>query len=227
MGREEVLPRLRHRPIAKGEITLSGGAAEQGTTGYRFPSAQGTYDAEGGSLDASFDGAIRFTGHGGSLDLKFSDLGIEVDGAKGALMADVSAKDRDTGKVTESDDVRVADLTTGALDPKGDVITLTDAPAAPRADGAKAFGGFYAAGDALDPVTVAVSLDEDATLPDGSPSGGTTGGSTTGGGTTGGTGSLATTGADIPAREMLGGAAALGAVGAATVLAATRRRGEN
>nr|WP_199844496.1 hypothetical protein [Streptomyces sp. RTd22] len=45
--------------------------------------------------------------------------------------------------------------------------------------------------------------------------------------TTSTTGSLATTGADIPARELLGGAAALGAVGAATVLAATRRRGEN
>ncbi|WP_110092156.1 HtaA domain-containing protein [Streptomyces himastatinicus] len=30
---------------------------------------------QGGSLDASFGGAIRFTGHEGSLDLKFSDLG--------------------------------------------------------------------------------------------------------------------------------------------------------
>ncbi|NEW77668.1 HtaA domain-containing protein [Streptomyces rhizosphaericus] len=236
-------------PIAKGKITLSGGAAEHGD-GYRFPHGEGAYDAGGGSLDAAFDGAVRFTGHEGSLDLKFSDLNVEVKGAKGALVADVSSKDRETGKVTESDDVTVADLATGSglPEPEDGVITLTDVPAALTADGAKAFGGFYAAGDALDPVTVAVSLDEDADLPGGS--GGSTGGSTggggdtggadgtdtggsttgggavTGGSTTGGTGSLATTGADLPTGALLGGAGAMAVVGTAAVLAAARRRAD-
>ncbi|OPF73382.1 hypothetical protein VT50_0228630 [Streptomyces antioxidans] len=227
-------------PIAKGKITLSGGAADHGD-GYRFPNGEGAYDADEGSLDAAFDGAVRFTGHEGALDLRFSDLSIEVEGAKGALVADVSSKDRETGKVTESDDVTVADLATGSglPDPKGGVITLTDLPAALTADGAEAFGGFYTAGDALDPVTVAVSLDEDAELPGGNTggsggsgdtggtdTGGTTtgGGSVTGGSTTGGTGSLASTGADIPTGAMLGGAGAMAVAGTAALLATARRR---
>ncbi|AQA11502.1 HtaA domain-containing protein [Streptomyces malaysiensis] len=227
-------------PIAKGKITLTGGAADHGD-GYRFPHGEGAYDAGEGSLDAAFDGAVRFTGHEGALDLKFSDLSIEVEGAKGALLADVSSKDRETGEVTDSEDVKVADLATGSAlpEPEDGVITLTDVPAALTADGAKAFGGFYAAGDALDPVTVAVSLDEDADLPGGNAgdtgggddTGGTdTGGSTTGGGavtggsTTGGTGSLATTGTDIPTGALLGGAGAMVVAGTAAVLAAARRR---
>ncbi|MEU8823620.1 HtaA domain-containing protein [Streptomyces sp. NPDC048636] len=223
-------------PTAKGKITLSGGAAKHGS-GYRFPDGEGSFDADKGSLEVKFAGAVRFTGHEGALDLKFSDLGVEVNGVKGALIADVSAKDRATGKVTRSQDVRLADLTTdsGSLEAKDDVITLTGLPAALTADGAKAFGGFYEAGAALDPVSVAVSLDEDATLPGGTGGGGSgTGGSgstggdggagaTTGGGTTGG-GSLASTGAGVPAEALIGGAAAMVVVGAAAVFAAARRR---
>ncbi|QKV97897.1 HtaA domain-containing protein [Streptomyces sp. NA02950] len=225
-------------PTANGKITLSGGATKN-ANGYRFPHGQGSYDADKGSLDAKFAGAVRFTGHEGALDLKFSDLGIEVNGTEGVLIADVRSKDRTTGKVTTSDAVRLAELTTdsGALEAKDDVITLTDVPAALTADGAKAFGGFYDAGAALDPVGVAVSLDEDATLP-GGPGGGDGGsgaggagstgggsGAVTGGDTTGGgTGSLASTGAGIPGEALIGGAAAMVVTGAAAVFAAARRR---
>ncbi|MER5971513.1 HtaA domain-containing protein [Streptomyces sp. NPDC002055] len=217
-------------PVAKGKIRLSGGAVRH-ASGYRFPDGKGSYDADQGSLDAKFAGAVRFTGHHGSLDLKFSDLSIQVKGAKGALVADVSSKDRETGKVTHSSDVRVGALTvgSGSLEAEGDLITLEKIPATLTADGAKAFGGFYAAGDALDPVTVAVSLDEAARLPGGTGSGsGTvgstegTGGAVTGGDVTGGTGSLASTGAGVPG-EALGWAATLVAAGAAAVLLAARR----
>ncbi|MEV3853353.1 HtaA domain-containing protein [Streptomyces sp. NPDC050095] len=119
----------------------------------------------------------------------------------------------------------------------GDIVELDGAAATLTADGAKAFGGFYKTGDALDPVTPAVSLDENATLPagthgthgtDGS-NGGTSGGTsgTTGtGSTTGGTGSLAATGADVPAGPLAAAAALVVAAGAGTVVAARRRRAQ-
>ncbi|WP_435241041.1 HtaA domain-containing protein [Streptomyces cucumeris] len=227
-------------PIAHGKIALSGGATRRGD-GYRFPDGRGSHDADKGSLAAKFAGAVRFTGHEGALDLKFSDLGIEVNGSKGALIADVRSKDRTTGKVTTSQDVRLAELTAkaGALKPKDDIITLSGLPAALTADGAKAFGGFYQPGEKLDPVSVTVSLDEGAGLPgdtgggdgdSGTGGAGSTGGdggagAVTGGGTTGGgTGSLASTGAGIPGEALVGGAAAMVAVGAAAVFAAARRR---
>ncbi|WKX70006.1 HtaA domain-containing protein [Streptomyces sp. XD-27] len=215
-------------PIAHGKITVSGGAKKT-DGGFRFLGGQGTYDEKSRTLNAAFDGTVRFTGHGGDLDLKFSDLKVRGKGAKGSLVADVSAKDRGTGKVTESDDLTVAELKLPAsYGPKGGVVTLTKAPATLTKDGAKAFGGFYHSGDALDPVTVSVSLDEDAALPGGggsdtSVNSGSGSGGVVGGGSTGGTGSLAATGAGVPSATLLGGAGLLAAGGAAAVFA-TRRR---
>ncbi|MFI0236475.1 HtaA domain-containing protein [Streptomyces sp. NPDC016845] len=238
-------------PVANGKVELTGGAAENGSV-YRFGDASGRYDADAKSLDAKFAGKVRFLGHeeGGSyaLDLRFSDLHVTAAGGSGKLVADVSSKDRESGKVTTYDDLTVATLKVGSgdLTAKDDIVALDGAATTLTADGAKAFGGFYQAGDALDPVTVAVSLDEDATLPDGngaggSTSGGTSGGSgTTGAGTTGGTGSttggttgttgstvggsLASTGADLPAGPLAAAAALVVAAGAGTVFAARRRR---
>ncbi|MFG2191316.1 HtaA domain-containing protein [Streptomyces sp. NPDC048639] len=216
-------------PIGGGTVQLSAGAAKNGEI-YRFPTGSGSYDADRGTLDAAFAGAVRFLAHkeGGeyALDLKFSDLKVRTDGAEGDLIADVSSKDRESGEVTESDDLTVAtlELPDGGLEPTDDVLTLDDVPATLTADGAKAFGGFYEAGAALDPVTVAVSLDEDANLPggEGDPadgSGDTS--STASAGTTGGSGSLASTGSGTPAGALLGAAAGLAVVGGAA-FAATR-----
>ncbi|NEB76086.1 hypothetical protein G3I40_12775, partial [Streptomyces sp. SID14478] len=199
-------------PIAHGKVELSGGAAKNGS-GYRFGDASGSYDADAKSLDAKFAGKVRFLGHeeGGTyaLDLQFSDLHVTAEGTGGTLAADVSSKNQETGKVSTYDDLTVATLKVGAgdLTAKNDVVELDGVAATLTADGAKAFGGFYEAGAALDPVTAAVSLDENATLPaggtgtNGGTSGGTSGttGSTGAGSTTGGTGALASTGADVPA----------------------------
>ncbi|WP_431044730.1 HtaA domain-containing protein [Streptomyces sp. P1-3] len=213
-------------PISHGKITVSGGAKKT-DGGFRFPGGQGTYDEKSRTLNAAFDGTVRFTGHGGDLDLKFSDLKVRGKGAKGSLVADVSAKDRETGKVTESDDLTVAELKLPAsYGPKGEVVTLTKVPATLTKGGAKAFGGFYHSGDALDPVTVSASLDEGAALPGGGSGGAgsepsSSGGS--GGVVGGGTGSLAATGAGVPSAALLGGAGLLAAGGAAAVFAARRR----
>lgn len=224
-------------PIADGTITTSGGA-QATASGYRFGQGSGTVTGDG--LDAGFQGGVRFRGHkeGGSysLDLTFSGLKVTAKGTKGSLVADVRAKDRSSGEVTTSKGVTVASLKLagGALEPKNDIVSVEKAPATLTAAGAKAFGGFYQAGDALDPVTVAVSLDENAQLPGG---GGQSGSGSDGGagaaadpaggagsvGGTGGGGALASTGTGAPSGVLLAGAAGLVALGGTAVHLARRR----
>ncbi|MCQ4210276.1 HtaA domain-containing protein [Streptomyces longispororuber] len=225
-------------PIAHGKVELSGGAAKNEAV-YRFGDASGSYDADAKSLDAKFAGKVRFLGHETdgtyTLDLQFSDLHVTAKGTGGKLLADVSSKDQKTGKVSTYDDLTVATLTlgSGALTAKNDIVELDGAAATLTADGAKAFGGFYQAGAALDPVTVAVSLDENAELPSGTGGSGSTGGTSGGttangstgtGSTTGGTGALASTGSDVPAGPLAAAAALVVAAGAGTVFATRRRR---
>ncbi|MER5440574.1 HtaA domain-containing protein [Streptomyces sp. NPDC002790] len=225
-------------PIAKGKVELSGGAGKNGS-GYRFGDASGSYDADAKSLDAKFAGKVRFLGHEEgdeyALDLQFSELRVTAKGGSGELVADVSSKDQETGKVSTYDGLTVATLKLGSgdLTAQDDVVELDGAAATLTAGGAKAFGGFYEAGAALDPVTAAVSLDENAELPTGS-NGGTSGGASgttggtggigTGSTTGGGTGSLAATGAAVPAGPLAAAAALIAAAGAGTVYATRRRR---
>ncbi|MFL4496570.1 HtaA domain-containing protein [Streptomyces sp. VTCC 41912] len=102
-----------------------------------------------------------------------------------------------------------------------DVVALERVPAALTEGGAKAFGGSYRAGDALDPVSVAVALTDGARLPS---SGASSDGASTAPGATGpagstgpsgSTGTLAATGSDVPAGPL--------AAAAALTVAATRR----
>ncbi|MGW9492936.1 HtaA domain-containing protein [Streptomyces prasinus] len=237
-------------PIAKGEVTASDGASQaSGNGAFTFTDASGTYDTDAGTLDASFEGAVNFKGHekdgAYSLDLTLSDLKATLDGGTGELSADVDKLGE------QSQDVVLATLkaTSSALTAEDDVITVDGVAATLTEAGAKAFGDFYTAGTALDPVTLSVALSDDADLPGGT--GGGSGGSGTGtsggaggtGGTTGGTGgtggvigstagsttgglngALASTGSDTPVAALGGAAAAAVAAGAGVVLALRRRR---
>ncbi|MBO0515548.1 HtaA domain-containing protein, partial [Streptomyces beijiangensis] len=215
--------------LSGGEIKLASGA-KKNADGFDFPLAKATADPAKKTVNASFDGSVRFvyTAHG--LDIKLSDVKIAASGAKGTLSADVT-----TPKGT-SQDVKFAalDLSKAGYTAVNDVIQLKNIPASFTAAGAAQFandttGSIYKAGDAIDPVTVALTLSEDATLPQGgtdtSATTGGSGSSTTGGaGTVGGSGSLAATGAEVPAGALLGAAGAIAAAGAAVVVAARRRR---
>ncbi|NEC52782.1 hypothetical protein G3I18_30155, partial [Actinospica acidiphila] len=174
-------------PVANGTITASDGATQaSGNGAFTFADATGTYDTEAGSLKAAFKGAVTFKGHehdgAYSLDLTLSDLRVNLTKGKGTLTADVADHDE------TSQDVVLADLSapSAALTAKDDVIALDKVTATLTEAGAKAFGGFYAAGAELDPVSLAVALTEVAELPAGS--GGSDGsGSGTGGSGAGGT----------------------------------------
>ncbi|MEU5425491.1 HtaA domain-containing protein [Streptomyces olivoreticuli] len=227
-----------------GQAVTSGGA-QSFKGGYRFSKGKGFYDATNSSLNAKFAGEVRFTARGGGVDLKLTDLQIDVEGKAGTITAtsNRSAKPIPLAKLALSGDFPKV---------KDGVVTLSAVPATLTEAGAKAFkfknGQILKEGDALDPLTIAVATDKNAKLPD-APSGtgpdkstdttsstgttatnttSTTGGtgSTTGGTTTDTTasGSLASTGANTPTGLLLGGAAALIAVGGSAVYAARRRR---
>ncbi|WP_274918692.1 HtaA domain-containing protein [Streptomyces sp. WZ-12] len=237
-------------PIAHGKAELSGGTTPT-ASGYRFPKGHGTRDAQKAMLAAEFNGAVRFTGHGGALDLTFSNLRIKASNGKGTLIADVASKPRSADgnaptKVVDTPNTAIADLKlpSGALTATRGVITLKNIPATLTAAGSKAFSGMYPAGEPLDPVNASLAVDSNAQLPspatgsagttdaDASPgpvsadgTGGAPGAASfTSGNTAGGTASLAATGSALPTAPLLGTAAALVVTGVATAYA-TRRRG--
>lgn len=216
-----------------GGATLSGGA-EKNDNGYDFPYAKGEVDSDAKKLTASFGGAVRFQYKAHGIDMKFSDIKVAANGAKGTLSVDVT-----TPQGTD-DDVKFAtlDLSKASYTAKDDVVVLDKVPAAFTAAGAKTFASdeapsSYKEGDAIDPVTVALSVAEGAELPGGS--GGSTGGSTDSGSTGGGSsdlggtvgggtgGSMAATGASVPTGTLLGVAGAIAAAGAGAVFVARRR----
>ncbi|GAA2680585.1 HtaA domain-containing protein [Streptomyces aculeolatus] len=158
-------------PIAQGEWTLLDGAA----SGFRFHSATGSYDPETGALTAAFGGGVRFTGHEEDgthrLDLTLRRFTVRIADGRGTLHADVAGKDRETGRMSTSGQTALADLDLGGLDMRGggSPLSLDGVPATLTAEGERAFGGYYPAGTALDPVSL--SVDVRAAAPDGDPSG--------------------------------------------------------
>lgn len=229
-------------PLAKGTVTASAGATQAAGNGtFTFTGASGTYDTEAGTLKAAFKGAVNFKGHEKngtySLDLTLTDLKATLDQGTGTLSADVNS----LGEASQ--DVVLAELKakSPALAAKNDVITVNGVTATLTEAGAKAFGDFYTAGTALDPVGLSVAVSDDAKLPDGTGgsngtaggAGSGTGGSGAGGSTTGGVGSttggafggsLAGTGSDVPVGALGTAAGVAVAAGAGVVLALRRRR---
>jgi len=189
-------------PIANGSVELSGGAVDNGN-GYRFTVADGEFDPATGDVTVSFDGAVRFLGHGHDgdyeLDLRFENFAFEV---------------RDGAAALYTNGVAIADvaLPAGGLTVTDDVISLVEAPATLTAEGESYFEGFYQAGDALDPVTVQLALSGDAQIPGGTPPGNGSGsdpGPNVSGGRLPVTGSPLTLPISIGAALLLSGAAAL------------------
>ncbi len=218
--------------LGAGSITPAGGAAKNGDL-FDFALGKGELDAKEQTLNASFEGNLRFQYAAHGIDMTFANPRVTAAGKTGTLSVDVkNASGSKTAVPFATLDLSKADYRT-----KNGVLALNAVPAAFTAEGAASFanattGSPYKAGDAIDPLTLSVAVDKDATLPSGAT--GTTG--TTGGtgstGSTGGTGataatvggSLAATGAEIPAGALLGTSGAVIAAGAGAVLLARRRR---
>jgi hypothetical protein len=143
--------------IGRGEWKLADGAQDGGAV-FRFPRGEGTYDAGKGKLDAAFTGSVHFTGADG-LDLELAGFAARVASGKGTLLADVT-----TGGGTR-EDVALVTFPAEDLTPEEGLAVLTEAPTTLTAAGAEAFGSLYKAGTAMDPVSLAVTVDAKADLP--------------------------------------------------------------
>ncbi|MFE0171743.1 HtaA domain-containing protein [Streptomyces sp. NPDC059002] len=216
-----------------GDATVAGGAKKV-SSGYTFPYAKADVDSDAKKIDASFGGSVRFAYKAHGIDMKFSDIKVKANGAKGTLLVDVT-----TPQGTNNDvEFATLDLSKVSYEAKNDVVLLDKVPATLTEPGAKQFANRgtrpYEPGEKLDPVTVALGGDlpsddgKTGNDPTASTGTGTTGsGSVGGGGSAGGDtgGSLASTGASIPSTALLGTAGVAMAAGAAAVVVARRRRG--
>lgn len=211
---------FRKYVLSGGSITPAGGAAKNGEL-YDFALGKGELDQKKQTLNASFEGSLRFQYAAHGIDMTFGAVRVEAAGKTGTLWVN---------------DLAFATLDLSKTDYKtqGGVLTLNAVPAVFTAKGAALFangttGSMYKEGDPIDPVSLSVAVVKDATLP-------TTGTGTTGStgttGTTGGTGAtaatvggnLAATGAEIPAGALLAASGTVVAAGAGAVWIARRRR---
>ncbi|MFF8260454.1 HtaA domain-containing protein [Streptomyces virginiae] len=242
---------FRRYVLGAGSITPAGGAAKNGDL-FDFAFGKGELDVKKQKLNASFEGNLRFQYAAHGIDMTFANPRVDGTGKTGTLYVDVkNSAGSKTGVAFATLDLSKTDYKA-----KNGVLALNAVPAAFTADGAAAFandttGSMYKAGDAIDPLTFAVAVDKDATLPStgGSTNGGATGGSSgaTAGGSTGGTGgtagggsvggsagggsvggsvggNLADTGAEIPAVALLTTSGVVIAAGAGALHLARRRR---
>ncbi len=146
-------------PIAHGHVTASGVS-----TGTPYGWSNGSGSASAGSGSVSYPGSLQFQGHGSdtepveyALDLTFSDVTVRVTGATTAeLVLDARSRGSvDPTTFVELNDAVFAtlDLSAGTDASTTGTVAWSNVPATLTADGATAFGGFYSAGTALDPVS--------------------------------------------------------------------------
>ena len=76
-------------PVAKGSWELSDVGYEGGQ--FLFTGNSGAVDPAQKSGSVLFPGLLRFTGHGGVLDMRFSNLEIQFEGNSGTLIVDASS----------------------------------------------------------------------------------------------------------------------------------------
>lgn len=141
--------------IAQGEIAVGGGASTNADGSFRFPVSGGAFDPAAGATSLSTGGDVRFTGHHGQLDMRVSDVRVEVTSDGAYLYADVSTLPLGSSAAIDYANVPLAALDIAAVDPviADGATTWTAVPTSLTAAGAPAFAGFYGPGTQLDPVT--------------------------------------------------------------------------
>lgn len=145
---------------ADGAVTPADGAAANADGTFRFPAVAGTVDDATGRGAVQLGGSLRFSGHGGQLDLTISGLRAELGAAGGVLRADLLGKRFSGPDLVAYPNVVLARLDTGSVTPSiaGSAVTWRAVPTAFGADARPAFVNVYQAGEPMDPLTIAVEL---------------------------------------------------------------------
>lgn len=148
-------------PVTEGTITNLGTTTGQ----FQWTGGVGSAAADGSAFDVSFGAGngMHFLGHpiadGSALDMQYTNPRIKLTSASTAdLYFDVKSREfvnmeslSDT--FFEQNGVLFATVTLPAPTVSGKNVTWTNAATTLTAEGAKAFGGFYQEGTALDPLT--------------------------------------------------------------------------
>ncbi|PKV85459.1 HtaA domain-containing protein [Streptomyces sp. TLI_146] len=153
------------RYVGAGGITVADGAQQAAGNGvFTFVDGTGAYDTSTHASATAFKGSVRFSAHGGVLDIKLSDLKVTTTTTTGVITADVTTKDG--GKDRTTDDVPLADLDLSRVKPsQGAAMTFKDIPATLTEQGAAAFNGNYKKGEKLDPATLTFPMGGGAPTP--------------------------------------------------------------
>ena len=139
-------------PIANGSWKLSDGADWNGSA-FTFPLRSGSFDPATKSGTLNYSGTVHMTGHNGILDMTISNPALVIKGSTGHVYMTVKSSSMD-GRKTDYGRVDFATFSTstsGNVKINGSSVKLT-------AQGAKAFAGFYKAGEPMDSLSSSVTL---------------------------------------------------------------------
>lgn len=145
--------------IANGSWETSDGATYETPT-FMFAATGGSIDPATGEGRVEFRGTVNFTGHDGVLQTTIANPVVEFEGEGAmAVLLDTSSTDMEGTETIDESGVWFADGDAPETLPiSNDTLSLVEMPATLTNDGARAFAGFYEAGESLDPLTLDVSL---------------------------------------------------------------------
>nr|WP_243751902.1 HtaA domain-containing protein [Leucobacter weissii] len=146
--------------IANGSWETDDGADYE-TPNFLWSDPSGELDPETGIGTVSFTGSVHFTGHDGVLDLTLANPTIEFEGeGAAALLLDARSTDVAGELAVDAEQEWVGEVeVSGSSAPQNGALELQALPVALTNSGAKAFAGFYDAGESLDPLTLELSFD--------------------------------------------------------------------
>ncbi|MGV0396825.1 HtaA domain-containing protein [Corynebacterium suicordis] len=139
---------------AKGSWQTGGVGENNGI--FQFSGNSGAVNPSQKSGSVLYPGTIHFTGHGGTLDIKFSNMEIQFNGNSGQLL--VNARSNTTeGQARDFGRIALANLSFSSLETSATSASGTATPTL-TAVGSEAFGSFYSAGEALDQLNFSAQL---------------------------------------------------------------------
>lgn len=148
-GLKETFRNYVQGSIAKGEITPSEGATVNSDGSFHFPAA--SFNAT--TKLAAFGGAVSMTGHDGALQVKISNIRVDVKHKQ--LVADMTSKSLD-GAPKNYSGVALATIDTAAVTADASSLEGKKLPTVLTAAGVPAFADFYPANTALDSLSFEV-----------------------------------------------------------------------
>ncbi len=146
--------------IANGGWEASDGASYE-TPSFGWSGATGEIDPATGAGDVSFTGTITFTGHGGILNMVMANPTVRfAEDGSATLLVDTRSNDTSGNLAVDVQQGELASLALPEpLSAASGPVSYADLPATLTETGVPAFGNFYQAGDALDPLNLAFELD--------------------------------------------------------------------